>query len=218
MANEVVFKGVRDGLLVLLPEMPVDQAVAAMVDKMEQNRAFFEGGNCPVYISGEIDEWTMEQLRALLGERFGLNKVECVARREAAETPRVQEAKSGARSEHEAYALSIEGTVRNGQRITYQGDLIVIGDANPGSQLIAGGNVLVFGALRGTAHAGALGDDNACIVAFQLQPTQIRIGQHIARPPEGLKKPDCPEIAKVRNDRIEIAPYLASKAQSGGFR
>ncbi len=217
MAKDVIFKGMRDGLLVLLPDGPVDLALTAMIDKMEQHRAFFEGGNCPIYISGAIDAWTMDHLRALLKDQFGLAQVELASRPDPAQRPERAQ-KVNAPVEREAYALTIEGTIRNGQRITYQGDLIVLGDANPGSQLVAGGNVLVLGALRGNAHAGALGDENAYIAAFQLMPTQVRIARCIARPPEGMKKPDCPEIARVRGGRIEIAPYLPAKAQSGGFR
>jgi septum site-determining protein MinC len=220
VATDVVFKGLRDGLMVLLPsDVPTDEAIAAMIDKMEENRTFFEGGTCPVYISGEIPQDTLDQLRALLRQEFGLPKVECVGKT-TEPTKAVQDApgRMGGFIEREAYALTIKGTVRNGQRVTYQGDVVIIGDANPGSQLVAGGNVLVFGSLRGTAHAGALGDEGACIVAYQMAPTQVRIAQHIARPPENAKQSSCPEIVTVSDGHIEIAPYLPARKQSGGFR
>ena len=218
MANGVIIKGIADGLLVQLPELPAAEALAALKEHLEQNRAFFEGCNCSVYLMGDLDEESLDAFRAALREGFGLDKVEGVPKRDVPERQRKAEGQFGALKSREGYALTIEGTVRNGQRVMYQGDLVVIGDVNPGSQLVAGGNVLVCGALRGTVHAGALGNSEASITAFTLLPTQIRIGQHIARPPENMKKPDYPEMARVRDGRIEIVPYLPARAQMGGFR
>ena len=72
-----------------------------------------------------------------------------------------------------------KGTVRNGQRIDYQGNIIVMGDVNPGAEIVAGGNIIVLGNLRGMAHAGVSGDKRAIVMALCLQPTQLRIGNVI---------------------------------------
>ncbi len=219
MAMNVVFKGIRDGLVVILPEGPADQAIDAMLLRMEQNRAFFEGGNCPLYISGDMTEETLQGLRALLLERFGILKVDRVTPRRQAEADRMgaqAQTAPGLTTGREGLSLTVEGTVRNGQRISYQGDIIVLGDCNPGSQLVAGGHILVMGALRGMAHAGALGEDDRCIAAFTLMPTQIRIASYIARPPEGAKRPEVPQMAKVRDGHIEIANLSARVL--GGLR
>jgi septum site-determining protein MinC len=121
--------------------------------------------------------------------------------------------------------LTIDGTVRSGAVIRFAGDIQVFGDVNPGAQLIAGGNVLVFGALKGLAHAGARGDlpsstgAGAVILAFDMRPTQLRIGKVIqlpAHPPEALGRHIAPEIAWMSNGSIVIEPYrgrLPSPAQ-----
>jgi len=112
--------------------------------------------------------------------------------------------------------LTIDGTVRSGAVIRFAGDIQVFGDVNPGAQLIAGGNVLVFGALKGLAHAGARGDlpsstgAGAVILAFDMRPTQLRIGKVIqlpAHPPEALGRHIAPEIAWMSNGSIVIEPY-----------
>lgn len=207
MATNVVIKGIRDGLLILLPEGPVDQAIDALVEKLEQNRAFFEGGECPVYISGDLSDDVLEGLRDMLGARFGIRKVERATPRRQAEAERIGVETStspGLAGGREGLSLTVEGTVRNGQRITYQGDIVILGDCNPGSSVVAGGSVYVLGALRGVVHAGALGDEDMSVAAFTLLPTQIRIATYIARAPEGARKPDAPQIARVRDGHIQI--------------
>jgi septum site-determining protein MinC len=80
----------------------------------------------------------------------------------------------------------------------------LIGDVNPGGEIVAGGNIVVWGKLRGTAHAGALGDDTAVVCALQLAPSQIRIGSYIARPPERGSLPGAPEMASVQEGDIVV--------------
>lgn len=106
--------------------------------------------------------------------------------------------------------LTIPGTVRSGAVVRFAGDIQVFGDVNPGAQLIAGGNVLVFGALKGLAHAGARGDDKSVILAFDMRPTQLRIGKVIqlpAHPPEHVGRHVAPEIAWLSAGSIVIEPY-----------
>jgi len=62
----------------------------------------------------------------------------------------------------------VKGTVRNGQRIYYDGNIVVLGDINPGGELVAGGNIFILGTIRGMAHAGATGNAKAVVVAFCL--------------------------------------------------
>ena len=71
----------------------------------------------------------------------------------------------------------VQGPVRSGQRIFYEGNVVVIGDVNPGGEIIAGGNIIIIGTLRGLAHAGATGNGDSVIVCFNFKPTQIRIGK-----------------------------------------
>lgn len=81
--------------------------------------------------------------------------------------------------------LLVRRTLRSGQVLQHLGHVVVIGDVNPGAEIIAGGDVVVWGRVRGTIHAGALGDNKAIVCALELRPTQLRIGSHIATsPPE----------------------------------
>ena len=98
------------------------------------------------------------------------------------------------------------GTVRGGQALQQLGNIVVVGDVNPGAELVASGDILVFGALRGTAHAGAQGDRKARVFALQLAPTQLRIAAYIAADESG-RAPREPEVAFVKGEGIAIASY-----------
>jgi septum site-determining protein MinC len=104
--------------------------------------------------------------------------------------------------------LCVHRTLRSGATVRYDGDVTVYGDVNPGAQIRAGGNVVVLGRLRGVVHAGANGGDEAFILAFELAPTQLRIGKHIAIAPAHTGSGDFnPEIAQVSGDTILIEQY-----------
>jgi septum site-determining protein MinC len=115
------------------------------------------------------------------------------------EAPRRLAPESGART------LTVHRTLRSGAVVRFDGDIIVFGDVNPGANVIASGNVVVLGALKGMAHAGAQGDEGTSILAFDFRPTQVRIGRKIAMPPTAHKA--VPELVVVRNGDIVVEPY-----------
>jgi|HubBroStandDraft_1064217.scaffolds.fasta_scaffold33665_1 septum formation inhibitor MinC len=98
------------------------------------------------------------------------------------------------------------GTLRGGQAMHNLGNLVVIGDVNPGAELVASGDIVVFGALRGVAHAGAQGDRSARVIALELEPTQLRIATVIATS-AGRGTARGPEHASIAGDRIVVVPF-----------
>ena len=104
-------------------------------------------------------------------------------------------------------------TCRAGTSIEVEGHLVIFGDVNPGATIKATGDIIIFGALRGVAHAGCGGNDNAMIIAFDLRPTQIRLNKKVARSPEEEQqskrtvKIDA-EVAFLNENRaIEVTSY-----------
>ena len=105
----------------------------------------------------------------------------------------------------QAAGLSIHrGTLRSGDHLQVEGSLLVLGDVNPGARLSAGGDVRVWGRLRGVAHAGCRGDRSARIVALQLRPLQLRIADAVARGPEDLPPAGFCEEAVLLEGLIAI--------------
>jgi septum site-determining protein MinC len=93
-------------------------------------------------------------------------------------------------------------TLRSGQQLRHPGSIAVIGDVNPGAEIVAGGDIVVWGKLRGTVHAGAMGNESAVVCALELMPTQLRIAQYFARSPEGRRRKSPPEVARIREGKI----------------
>lgn len=99
-----------------------------------------------------------------------------------------------------------QGTLRSGDHLEAEGSLLVLGDVNPGARVSATGHVLVWGTLRGVAHAGCSGDSSARISALQLRPLQLRIASAVARGPEDLPVPGVAEQAELIDGVIAINP------------
>ena len=85
--------------------------------------------------------------------------------------------------------LYLRKTIRSGQSISSDGNIVVIGDVNPGAEIIAKGDITVWGILGGIAHAGSDGNNYARIRALKLNPVQIRIGEVFARRPDTVNLP-----------------------------
>lgn len=114
---------------------------------------------------------------------------------------------SGTKELPVANALFLHETVRSGRSVVHEGHVIILGDVNPGAQVIATGNVVVWGRLRGMVHAGAGGDSAAMICALDLNPTQLRIGDQIAVAPDDSHAASVPEQASVRDGQIVAEPW-----------
>jgi septum site-determining protein MinC len=103
-----------------------------------------------------------------------------------------------------------KGTLRSGQVLESEGSLIVLGDVNPGGRIIAAGNVIVLGSLRGNVVAGVNGNENCFVVALEMNPMQIKIGEIIARSSDSAPKKKGkikgvePKIAYVEEGNIYI--------------
>lgn len=98
----------------------------------------------------------------------------------------------------------INKTLRSGQKVEYDGDVVILGDVNPDAYVIASGNIIVMGSLRGFVHAGANGDESRVVMALKLLPQQVRIASFITRSPDKLEDVGYPEKAYVENNQIVI--------------
>jgi len=109
--------------------------------------------------------------------------------------------------EEDANARVYFGTLRSGQKFESPYSLVIVGDVNPGADVISGGDIIVFGSLRGTAHAAAYDDDSfdRVIIALHMQPMQLRIGSVISRGSDEIV--DGAEIARIENRRILVEAF-----------
>ena len=98
------------------------------------------------------------------------------------------------------------GTVRSGEYLDSQGDLLILGDVNPGAIVSAEGNIIIWGRLLGIAHAGSKGNTQATISALQLRPVQLRIAKKVARGPKEKPQIGLAEQASINSEEIVISP------------
>jgi len=218
MSETVTIKGTSKGLVITLGQGPLDAVLSEMEELLASKASFFLGGRVALRVGDR--PLSTEQLRAI-GRTIEQNGVTlwAVESEDPATRLAVEELglESGVRSTlppavdapeiiplEELVGIVVRGTLRSGQMIRHAGHISLIGDVNPGAEVVAGGDVIVWGKLRGVVHAGVMGDDRAVVCALQLAPGQIRIGSHIARPPERGRLPKIPEIASVQDGRIVV--------------
>lgn len=158
-----------------------------------------------------------EQARSLVADFAGA-RADIAERRKRGETS-VRRAHGGANAVPEADVAASDaepappetlyhvGTLRGGQAIHHPGNIVVVGDVNPGTELVATGDIVVFGRLRGVAHAGAQGNDAARVYALHLDATQLRIATCIAAESGERTQTMQAEVALVRDGRITIVPF-----------
>lgn len=223
MSGEIVkLKGNIGGLqLVFEPNADFESIRAEIQSKLEEGSRFFRRGTeirlAPGVLS-EADEAVLRKLFHRHGVLFRVEAPVAPSKRSEAERrsvvppapkptsePMVETLKAIPKME-EPQMLVVDRTIRSGQEIKSQGSVMICGNVNPGAQIIAGGSIDIRGACKGLVHAGAYGDTSAFIVADQLMPTQIRIADRIAQPPENMKKPKCAERASIKDGKIVIEP------------
>jgi septum site-determining protein MinC len=111
---------------------------------------------------------------------------------------------------------SVSKIIRSGQVLQVPGDLLLIGDVNPGGTVMAGGNVFVMGVLKGIAHAGCFGNEEAIVAASVMKPSQIRISHHINRAPDQHMDDENHEMEcafidennQIMIDRLQVLMHL----------
>ncbi|HHV93073.1 MAG TPA: septum site-determining protein MinC [Firmicutes bacterium] len=202
----VAFKGTKQGLVLWLdPQAEFSDIVNQLREKLSRTKDFWQGVTVTLKESQrKCRPEEKRQLEEVMGE-FGMALRE--EPEEVVSIGKVQEDQSLMVDRDNA--LIVRRTLRSGQRVHYPGSVVILGDVNPGAEVVAGGDIIVLGALRGVAHAGAMGEEDAVVVAFRLQPTQLRIAHFISRAPDDadLPEPQGPEIAQVRNNLITIQSY-----------
>jgi septum site-determining protein MinC len=218
-SNLVQIKGLRDGLLVTLGDAGWSVLHSSLLSQIDEKTDFFKGaklaldvGNQELHVSemtelrDELSDrgiilWavisessTTENTAQMLGLATRLSKAR-------PDTPIQVHVPVGGDS-----AMWVKRTIRSGVRLEHEGNVVVLGDVNPGAEVVAGGSVVVWGRLRGVVHAGAAGDTEAVVCALDLSPTQLRIATEIATTPDRRSQP-IPEMARLKDGHLVAEPW-----------
>lgn len=221
--NSVVFKGSVNGLTIILRDEDEFETVYDQIEKKIASAGkFFKGAILDVKYRGKkLSKSEEGKIYELLVTKSGA-KIKSF-KEDTETTSKIAESRqpkpvNKLDIKKFYYFKGIEvgiskfykGTIRSGQLLCFDGNVVVFGDVNPGGEIVATGNVVVMGSVRGTVHAGADGNKEAVVVALNLQPTQLRIGDIITRPPDekDVKNAFIPEIAFIKDDIVYIERYL----------
>ncbi|PMP76138.1 MAG: septum site-determining protein MinC [Chloroflexus aggregans] len=219
MSDLITIKGSRDGLRLRLDANAAWSELLRRLDHhLSERRSFFHGASLVIDLGErEVSALQLEEMLALIRQ----HGVQATAIDSSERTTRMAARAAGLATRPlpryteptpvvESEALMVMRTLRSGQVLRHTGHLTLIGDVNPGAEIIAGGSVVVWGRLRGLVHAGALGDPTAIICALDLSPTQLRIADFIARPPD-RDKMSRPEFARIAGGEIVVDGWEAFK-------
>lgn len=226
-AQQLRIKGIREGLLITTA---TEGSFALMCQQLEaelgQNGRFFEGSRVALQVGTRpLDKAAILQLQRLfLARQLELWAVlaEDAATRQVAREMNLAIRLAGSSTDLDGNALSaqpepskpdlpagpgrdvllLKETLRSGRSVYHEGDVVIVGDVNAGAEVMAAGDVLVWGRLRGLVHAGALGDETAVICALDLNPTQLRIADQIAIAPQEPNRNPQPEQASIKEGQI----------------
>jgi septum site-determining protein MinC len=236
--GNVAIKGTRNGLLLTLePETPFHELLNALAERLAEAPGFFRGASLSVDTSQRnLRVSERVQLERLLAhyqmsvtplELIPLSLKESTQEQMAPSQPpvlatatnQVSEEISPSRDGRESRdareftdTLFLRRTVRSGQAIHHPSTVIVLGDVNPGAEIVAGGDIIVWGVLRGMVHAGYPDNEQALVCALQLAPVQLRVAHLLSRPPEGMDVQQLPEVASIRNGRVVVETWLNGRA------
>jgi septum site-determining protein MinC len=220
MPANIEIKGIRDGLLITVDSGNWTEGRSALLAHIEERRQFFHGAKVTLDIGNHVlDADALEILRDQLTEK-GLLLVGVLSNSPTTNQASrsldlaVEVSQPHPNPAAQPFDTSVDGdaailvqrTLRSGNSIMYPGHVIVIGDVNPGAEIVAGGNIVVWGRARGTLHAGAQGDEAALVCALELIPTQLRIAGKISiTPPQDDTL--VPEIVRLKDGQVVAEPW-----------
>lgn len=190
MKNPVVIKGTKSGIIVhLSDEIPFNKLKEKVCEKFKASANFLGDAQIALSFQGRtISDSEQLELVECITKNSRLDVV-CIidddAEREAYFNKTLEEKLMSINSNTGQF---YKGTLRSGQVLEFDTSIVILGDINAGAQVVSAGNVVVLGKLLGNVYAGASGRNNSFVVALQMYPTQIRIGDVIARSPDERRK------------------------------
>ena len=229
----IAIKGTRNGLLLTLePETPFSDLLTALSERLAEAPGFFRGASLALDTTRRsLQRGERTQLEALLSyyhmsiaaqepPTIELSAPDSQvngrkASGDLAELSAAQVIDQQAQNGQTMFMLRetddtlfLRRTVRSGQAIHHASNVVVLGDVNPGAEIVASGDIVVWGVLRGMVHAGYPDNEQAVVCSLLLAPVQLRIAHLLSRPPEGYEAQPRPEVAAIRNGQIVVEAWV----------
>ena len=226
--DTIQIKGLRDGLLISLGKGEWSVLQTLLFAQIDERSAFFDGARLALDVGYHVLRVAeMSSLRDALSERnvslwavvseepktVQTAQLLGLATRISKQRPQAVERRPApVESGEEGKTLWVERTLRSGTRIEYAGNVVAVGDVNPGAEIVAEGNVLIWGRLRGSVYAGAAfrtgasQNPEAFICALEMNPSRVQIASEIANPTKS-KSSKNPQKMSLKDGKFIIEPW-----------
>lgn len=193
MRSNITIKAAKDEIIIKLnPESTQEDIVEKLKKKLTELKRLYKTAQNPIYVTGK-DLSKNEELEI---KNLILDKIDVEIKFDSDMNLGLHGIKKSFSKEIESSETKFfKGSIRSGNKIEYNGSIVILGDVNFGAEVIAEDNVVVLGVLRGLAHAGAKGNKKAIIAASSIESLQIRIGDIIKE----FEKNSEDEVVKRKN-------------------
>ena len=236
--GNIAIKGTRNGLLLTLePETPFSELLNALSHRLSEAPGFFRGASLALDTRRrDLRRSERTQLEELLanyqmsvtsleqtlvakqlepevissnvrsGPSIDVSDETTITAEILSDPTQVQIDRLDPRDSDDT--LFLRRTIRSGQEIHHASNVVILGDVNPGAEIVASGDIIVWGALRGMVHAGYPNNEGAMVCSLLLAPVQLRIAHLLSRPPDGYQVQARPEYATIKSGQIVVEAWL----------
>ena len=209
--SNIIFKGRRDGITIMLDDsIPFDALKDAMVQKMSGAKQFFSAANTNVSFKGRaLTDEEEDALLDIIVKNSGMDityaKSETGQTLISSQTEQIDVTQKAVVNLVQSDNMTHfrKGSLRSGQSIRYAGSVVLMGDVNPGAEIVAEGNVVVLGAIKGMVHAGCSGNRECYVSSFDMRPTQMRIADLITYVPKEM------QTKRTRTKTVPTYAYIS---------
>lgn len=217
MSQPVIIKSNKYGInLILDPDVPFQELLRCIADKFLESEKFFKNARMAISFEGrQLSESEECQILDTIAQKTSIHIACIIDNDEVREQYTKQKLDECLSAESGNVGRFYKGTLRSGQVLECETSIIIIGDVNPGAKILSTGNIVILGALKGTAYAGASGNEACFVAALDMNPVQIKIGNIIGRSEdkgilasirERKKVAAEPQVATISDGHILIEP------------
>lgn len=217
MSQPVIIKSNKYGInLILDPNVPFGELLGHITDKFLESEKFFKNARMAISFEGrQLSPEEEYRVIDTISQKTSIHIACVIDNDEIREQYTKKKMDEYLAAESENTGRFYKGTLRSGQVLESETSIIIIGDVNPGAKIISAGNIIILGALKGNAYAGATGNEGCFVAALNMNPVQIKIGNIIGRSEdksilasmrERKKAVAEPQVATVADGHILIEP------------
>ncbi len=222
-AARISIKGTRKGLFITLGDGDWHGLMRELDSRLAQAEAFFQGSQVNLTTGDrDISQLELHELIRILeshqielarlhsGSRATAQVAQALDVRLGLPEPFYGQPNLPVPTDDWTEGLLFRRTLRSGQTLEQPGHVVIIGDVHAGAKVVAGGDIVVWGKLRGMVYAGAFGNEQAVVCALELKPSQLRIGSLIATSPDEQESASIgPEVASIIDGQIVARPWTS---------